>query len=131
LSAIVVYGCQGLLHALSCDISLVATSADSVPSSKTNIFQSKLYTLIYCRHFRTYSWCAMFDWSDTVFRWRNVTRRRTLNTVNRQTAGDSASLPQYCTTVFDMRLRVKFLRRKTVSLQSNIAHREQVLKWWQ
>jgi hypothetical protein len=32
---------------------------DSVPSSKTNIFQSKLYTLIYCRHFRTYSRCAM------------------------------------------------------------------------
>jgi hypothetical protein len=36
------------------------------------------------------------------------------------------SLPQYlgCNTVFDMRLRVTFLRRKTVSLQSNIAHRE-------
>ena len=47
-------------------------SADSVPSSKTNIFQNKL---IYCRHFRTYSRCAMFDWSDTVFRRRNVTRR--------------------------------------------------------
>jgi hypothetical protein len=29
-----------------------------------------------------------------------------------------------CNTVFDMRLRVTFLRRKTVSLQSNIAHRE-------
>jgi hypothetical protein len=43
-------------------------SADSVPSSKTNIFQNKL---IYCRHFRTYSRCAMFDWSDTVFRRRN------------------------------------------------------------
>jgi hypothetical protein len=40
---------------------------------QTNIFQSKL---IYCRHFTTYSRCAMFDWSDTVFRWRNVTRRR-------------------------------------------------------
>jgi hypothetical protein len=39
-----------------------AMSVDSVPSSKTNIFQSKL---IYCRHFRTYSRCAMFDWSDT------------------------------------------------------------------
>ena len=50
-------------------------SADSAPSSKTNIFQSKLYTLIYCRHFRTYSRCAMFDWSGTVFRRRNVTRR--------------------------------------------------------
>ena len=53
--------------------SFVAMSVDSVPSSKTNIFQSKL---IYCRHLRTYSRCAMFDWSDTVFRWRNVTRRR-------------------------------------------------------
>jgi hypothetical protein len=42
--------------------SFVAMSADSVPSSKTNIFQNKL---IYCRHFRTYSRCAMFDWSDT------------------------------------------------------------------
>ena len=40
--------------------------------------------------------------------------------------GESASLPQYlgCNTVFDMRLRVTFLRRKTVSLQSNIAYRE-------
>jgi hypothetical protein len=45
---------------------------------------------------------------------------------NRQTSGESGSLPQYlgCNTVFDMRLRVTFLRRKTVSLQSNIAHRE-------
>ena len=45
---------------------------------------------------------------------------------NRQTSGESASLPQYlgCNTVFDMRLRFTFLRRKTVSLQSNIAHRE-------
>ena len=35
---------------------------------------------------------------------------------NRQTSGESASLPQYlgCNTVFDMRLRVTFLRRKTV-----------------
>jgi hypothetical protein len=43
---------------------------------------------------------------------------------NRQTSGESASLPQYlgCNTVFDMRLRFTFLRRKTVSLQSNIAH---------
>ena len=47
-------------------------------------------------------------------------------TPNRQTSDESASLPQYlgCNTVFDMRLRVTFLRRKTVSLQSNIAHRE-------
>ena len=46
--------------------------------------------------------------------------------INRQTSGESASLPQYlgCNTVLDMRLRVTFLRRKTVSLQSNIAHRE-------
>ena len=56
-------------------------SADSVPSSKFNMFQSKLYTLVYCRHFRTYSRCAMFDWSDTVFRRRNVTRRRISTTV--------------------------------------------------
>jgi hypothetical protein len=58
--------------------SFVAMSADSVPSSKTNILQNKL---IYCRYFRTYSRCAMFDWSDTVFRRRNVTRRRISNTV--------------------------------------------------
>ena len=38
--------------------SFVAMLTDSVPSSKTNIFQNKL---IYCRHFRTYSRCAMFD----------------------------------------------------------------------
>ena len=48
---------------------------------------------------------------------------------NRQilnTSGESASLPQYlgCNTVFDMCLHVTFLRRKTVSFQSNIAHRE-------
>ena len=53
-------------------------SADSVPSSKTNIFQSKLI------YFRTYSRCAMFDWSDTVFRRRNVTRGRISNTVLQQ-----------------------------------------------
>ena len=37
--------------------------------------------------------------------------------LNRQTKGESASLPQYlgCNTVFDMRLRVTNLRRKTVS----------------
>jgi hypothetical protein len=45
---------------------------------------------------------------------------------NGQTSGESASLPQSlgCNTVFDMRLRVTFFRQKTVSLQSNIAHRE-------
>ena len=49
-----------------------------------------------------------------------------IEVTNRQTSGESASLPQYlgCNTVFDMRLRVTFLRRKTVSLQSNIAHSE-------
>jgi hypothetical protein len=70
-------------------------SADSVPSSKTNIFQSKL---IYCRHFRTYSRCAMFDLSDTVFRRRNVTRRRISNTVlqprySRERSGLTWGLP--------------------------------------
>ena len=74
--------------------SLVATSADSVPSSKTNIFQSKL---IYCRHFRTYSWCAMFDWSDAVFRRRNVTRRRISNTVLQPRYwGREADSPEVC-----------------------------------
>jgi hypothetical protein len=65
----------------------------------------------------------MFDWSDTVF---YFTRKQMTPFYNRQTQGDPASLPQYlgCNTVFEMRLRVTFLRRKTVSLQSNIAHRE-------
>ena len=76
---------------------LVATSVDSVPSSKTNIFQSKLYTLIYCRHFRTYSRCAMFDWSDTVFRRRNVTRRRISNSVLQPRYwGSEADSPEIC-----------------------------------
>jgi hypothetical protein len=69
-------------------------SADSVPSSKTNIFQNKL---IYCRHFRTYSRCAMFDWSDTVFRRRNVTRRRISNTVLQPRYwGREADSPEVC-----------------------------------
>jgi hypothetical protein len=77
--------------------SFVAMSADSVPSSKTNIFQSKLYTLIYCRHFRTYSRCTMFDWSDTVFRRRNVTRRRISNTVLQPRYwGSEADSPEVC-----------------------------------
>ena len=72
-------------------------SADSVPSSKTNMFQSKLYTLIYCRHFRTYSRCAMFDWSDTVFRRSNVTRRRISNTVLQPRYwGSEADSPEVC-----------------------------------
>jgi hypothetical protein len=72
-------------------------SADSVPSSNTNIFWSKLYTLIYCRHFRTYSQCAMFDWSDTVFRGRNVTRRRISNTVLQPRYwGREADSPEVC-----------------------------------
>jgi hypothetical protein len=74
--------------------SFVAMSADSVPSSKTNIFQSKL---IYCRHFRTYWRCAMFDWSDTVFRRRNVTRRRISNTVLQPRYwGREADSPEVC-----------------------------------
>jgi hypothetical protein len=69
-------------------------SADSVPSSKTNIFQNKL---IYCRHFRTYSRCAMFDWSDTVFRRRNVTRRCISNTVLQPRYwGREADSPEVC-----------------------------------
>jgi hypothetical protein len=72
-------------------------SADSVPSSKTNIFQSKLYTLIYCRHFRTYSRCTMFNWSDRVFRCRNVTRRRISNTVLQPRYwGREADSPEVC-----------------------------------
>jgi hypothetical protein len=72
-------------------------SADSVPSSKTNIFQSKLYTLIYCRHFRIHSWCAMFDWSDTVFRRRNVKRRRISKTVLQPRYwGSEADSPDVC-----------------------------------
>jgi hypothetical protein len=72
-------------------------SVDSVSSSKTNIFQSKLYTLIYCRHFRTYSRCAMFDWSDTVFRRRNVTSRRISNTVLQPRYwGSEADSPEVC-----------------------------------
>jgi hypothetical protein len=73
-------------------------SADPVPSSKTNIFQSKL---IYCRHFRTYSRCAMFDWNDTVFRRRNVTRRRISNTVLQPRSwGREADSPEVCRLVF-------------------------------
>jgi hypothetical protein len=72
-------------------------SADTVPSSKTNIFQSKLYTLIYCRHFRNYSRCAMFNWSVTVFRRRNVTRRRISNTVLQPRYwGNEADSPEVC-----------------------------------
>jgi hypothetical protein len=77
--------------------SFAAMSADSVPSSKTNIFQNKLYTLIYCHHFRTYSRCAMFDWSDTVFRRRNVTRRCISNTVLQPRYwGSEADSPEVC-----------------------------------
>jgi hypothetical protein len=77
--------------------SFVAMSADSVPSSKTNIVQGKLYTLIYCRHFRTYSRCAMFDWSDTVFRRGNVTRRRISNTILQPRYwGSEADSPVVC-----------------------------------
>jgi hypothetical protein len=70
-------------------------SADSVPSSsKTNIFQRKL---IYCRHFRIYSRCAMFDWSDTVFRWRNLTRRRiSITILQPRYWGREADSPEVC-----------------------------------
>jgi hypothetical protein len=109
--------------------SFVAMSADSVPSSKTNIFQNKL---IYCRHFRTYSRCAMLCDNHWIHHHRDLPHwfffycQCIWPTDNRQTSGESASLPQYlgCNTVFDMRLRVTFFRRRTVSLQSNIAHRE-------
>ena len=75
----------------------VAMSTDSVPSSKINIFQNKL---INCRHFRTYSRCTMFDWSDTVFRRRNVTRRRISNTVLRlRYWGREADSPEVCRLV--------------------------------
>ena len=74
--------------------SFVAMSADFVPSSKINIFQ---YKLIYCRHFRTYSRWAIFDWSDTVFRRRNVTRRRIPNTVLQPRHwGREADSPEVC-----------------------------------
>jgi hypothetical protein len=45
---------------------------------------------------------------------------------NRQTSGESASLPQSlgCNTVFDMRLRVTFLRRKTVSKPTKITQKK-------
>jgi hypothetical protein len=61
---------------------------------------------------------------DTLFRFvsflhfsfRFVVFRSFSTTRNRQTSGESASLPQYlgCNTVFDMHLSVTFLRRKTV-----------------
>jgi hypothetical protein len=74
--------------------SFVAMSVDSVPSSKTNIFQNRL---IYCCNFRTYSRCAMFDWSDTVVRRRNVTRRRISNTVLQPRYwGREADSPKVC-----------------------------------
>ena len=69
--------------------------------------------------FRVFTGFGHFQTSETSG--RNMTVE-----FNRQTSGEFASLPQYlgCNAVFDMRLRVTFLRRKTVSLQSNIAHRE-------
>jgi hypothetical protein len=84
-------------------------SADSVTSSKTNIFQSKIYTLIYCRHLRTYSRCAMFDWNDTVFRRRNVTRRRISNTVLQpRDWGSEADSPEVCRLIWLLK-RYSFL----------------------
>jgi hypothetical protein len=67
-------------------------------------FQNKL---IYCRHFRTYSRCAMFDWSDTVFWRRNVTRRRISNTVLQPRYwGREADSPEVCRLL----LRVDFFQ---------------------
>jgi hypothetical protein len=68
----------------------------------------------------------MARWKGDNQRWAKRFYEREKYSSNRQTSGESTSLPQYlgCNTVFDMRLRVTFLRRKTVSLQSNIAHRE-------
>jgi hypothetical protein len=44
-----------------------------------------------------YSRCAMFDWSDTVFRRRNVTRRRISNTVLQPRYwGREADSPEVC-----------------------------------
>jgi hypothetical protein len=52
------------------------------------------------RHFRTYSRCAMFDWSDTVFRRINVTRRRISNTVLQPRYwGREADSPEVCRLV--------------------------------
>ena len=92
--------------------SFVAMSADSVPSSKTNIFQNKL---IYCRHFRSYSRCAMFDWSDTVFWRRNVTRRRISNTVLQpRDWGSEADSPEVCRLVVGQWFRPQIKRVTTI-----------------
>ena len=96
-------------------------SADSVPSSKTNIFQSKLYTLIYCRHFRTFSRCAMFDWSDTVFRRRNVTRRCISNTVLQPRYwGSEADSPEVC----------RLIRCAVISFTFYIIMKWKFKQWW-
>jgi hypothetical protein len=96
-------------------------SADSVPSSKINIFQSKLYTLIYCRHFRTFSRCAMFDWSDTVFRRRNVTRRRISNTVLQ---------PRYWGSEADSNEVCRLIRCAVISFTFYIIMKWKFTQWW-
>jgi hypothetical protein len=98
-------------------------SADSVPLSKTNIFQSKL---IYCRHFRTYSRCAMFEWSDTVIRRRNVTRRRISNTVLQPRYwGREADSPKVCRLSHDQESKVIINK----SHKMDITKKSQVILW--
>jgi hypothetical protein len=72
-----------------------------------------LYTLI------------LLHWSQLQARWKGDNQRwakrfyeREKYSSNRQTPGESASLPQYlgCNTVFDMCLRVTFLRRNNNAL---------------
>jgi hypothetical protein len=72
---------------------------------------------------------AIFNNTNYIVVTRFICGQNHWPTTNRQTSGESASLPQSlgCNTVFDMRLRVTFLRQKTVSLQSNIAYHE---KYW-
>ena len=70
---------------------------------------------------------------DHTYNNKQTTGRRQLNQIdnevepNIEEQADLLRLEQTwvgSNTVFDMRLRVTFLRRKTVSFQSNIAHRE-------
>jgi hypothetical protein len=100
-------------------------SADSLPSSKTNIFQSKL---IYCGHFRTYSRCAMFDWSDTVFRRKNVTRRRISNTVLQPRYwGREADSPEVCRLNLDYDITFYYLIISTIIVSKNKLNSEHTL----
>ena len=62
----------------------------------------------------------MFDWNDTVFRWRNVTRRRISNTVLRGIEGEKRTHPRFAdwgscklnyhtTTTVEVQLRWKVI----------------------